>query len=650
MEGRLIQFTIVVLFLLFAVVSSFSDHNGSLLMILPLFLSPPHSSRLSSTDYFRRRLHKSNPQSSVAEMRLFDDLLISGYYTTRVWIGTPPQEFALIVDTGSTITYVPCSTCSHCGRHQDPNFLPELSSTYHPVKCNAGCICDNKRAQCLYKRQYAEMSSSSGVLAEDIISFGNESKLSSQRAIFGCENVETGDIYSQQADGIMGLGRGDFSIVDQLVAKGVIGNSFSLCYGGMDVGGGAMVLGQFSSPSDMVFSHSDPLRSPYYNIELKEILVAGKPLPLNPVIFNGKHGTVLDSGTTYAYLPEAAFLAFKDAGTKLQIIQELHSLKQVRGPDPSYNDICFAGAGSDVLQLSKFFPAVEMVFDSAQKLTLSPENYLFRHTKVSGAYCLGIFSNGKDPTTLLGGIIVRNILVSYDREHKKIGFLKTNCSELLKGLGAPPSVSSSGQSPDSIPEKELRIGRITFDMFLNMSYADLKPRINELRELIANEFHVNNSQIHLISSNREGNGSFIRWAINPSESSEFISNATATSIVSILSEHGIQLTDNFGNYELVDYKIESLATRYDITHFCSRPSPLRGTWWQQHQSAVIVAVIIMLLLGLSACQLWLIWRNRRGILDRYKPIDTATLEPELQLQPQQPNHNSLLDVSQASLP
>lgn len=46
------------------------------------------------------------------------DLLIKRYYTTRLWIGTPPQKFALIVDTGSTITYVPCSSCEQCGKHQ----------------------------------------------------------------------------------------------------------------------------------------------------------------------------------------------------------------------------------------------------------------------------------------------------------------------------------------------------------------------------------------------------------------------------------------------------------------------------------------------------------------------------------------------------
>ncbi|XP_021908155.1 aspartyl protease 37-like isoform X2 [Carica papaya] len=228
-------------------------------MVLPLFLSPPNSSRAISNHL---RLQRSDSRSlPEARMKLYDDLLLHGYYTTRLWIGTPPQKFALIVDTGSTVTYVPCSNCDQCGRHQDPKFQPDLSSTYKPVKCNIDCICDSDREQCVYERQYAEMSTSSGVLGQDIVSFGNQSELEPQRAVFGCENVETGDLYSQHADGIMGLGRGDLSIVDQLADKGVISDSFSLCYGGMDIGGGAMVLGDISAPSDMVFAHSDPDRS-----------------------------------------------------------------------------------------------------------------------------------------------------------------------------------------------------------------------------------------------------------------------------------------------------------------------------------------------------------------------------------------------------
>lgn len=132
-----------------------------------------------------------------------------------------------------------------------------MSSTYQSVKCDKSCPCDLKRQQCIYERRYAEMSSSFGLLGEDVISFGNLSELGPQRAVFGCEIAETGDLYSQRADGIMGLGRGDVSIVDQLVEKHVISDSFSLCYGGMDFGGGAMVLGGIKTPAHMVFTKSD---------------------------------------------------------------------------------------------------------------------------------------------------------------------------------------------------------------------------------------------------------------------------------------------------------------------------------------------------------------------------------------------------------
>ncbi|KAM7510441.1 hypothetical protein LguiB_009316 [Lonicera macranthoides] len=602
-------------------------------MFFPLFLYPaPNSSRSSSSASpggrnSRRYILRSDSHRPNARMALHDDLLLNGYYTTRLWIGSPPQKFALIVDTGSTVTYVPCSTCEQCGKHQDPKFQPELSSTYQPVKCNPSCNCDSDRVQCVYDRQYAEMSSSSGVLGEDIISFGSQSELSPQRAVFGCENVETGDLYSQHADGIMGLGRGDLSIVDQLVDRGVISDSFSLCYGGMDVGGGAMVLGGISPPADMVFSKSDPVRSPYYNIELKEIHVAGKALPLNPRVFDGKHGTVLDSGTTYAYLPEAVFVAFKDS-----IMKELHSLKKIRGPDPSYHDICFSGAGSDVSQLSKTFPTVDMVFGSGQKLSLSPENYLFRHSKVQGAYCLGIFQNGKDPTTLLGGIIVRNTFVMYDREHEKIGFWKTNCSDLWERLNVstapsplpsnrtnstmePPAFAPAGP-PQYVPPGEMKVGVITFSMSLNVKYSDLKPSITDLVQYMARELDVNASQVHVLDFKSKGNDSLIRWAISPAGSAEYISNTSAMSIITQLAENRVHLPETYGSYKFFDWNIEAQSKR---------------SWWQQYHYILIGAILVTLVLGLSVTGAWFVWKRRQQQSPiAYKPVDSVVPEQEMQ--------------------
>ncbi|KAK8686048.1 hypothetical protein V6N13_125075 [Hibiscus sabdariffa] len=611
-------------------------------MFFPLFPSPRNSSTIFS--YSSRRLLRSDSNSShpSARMRLYDDLLSRGYYTTQLWIGTPPQKFALIVDTGSTVTYVPCSSCENCGAHQDPKFQPELSKTYQPVKCSLDCDCDQDRVQCIYERQYAEMSVTSGILGEDVFSFGNLSELSPQRVVFGCETEETGDLYRQHADGIIGLGRGDLSIVDQLVYKGVISNSFSLCYGGMDVGGGAMVLGGISTPSDMIFSYSDPTRSPYYNIELKEIHVAGKKLALKPSIFDGKFGTVLDSGTTYAYLPEKVFAAFKDA-----IMKELHSLKQITGPVANYNDTCFSGASSAVSEISKKFPTVELVFGNKQKLVLSPENYLFRHSKVEGAYCLGIFQNGADPTTLLGGIIVRNTLVTYDRKHSKIGFWKTNCSKLWEKLhvtGAPspsqsqsPSPSRSSPSPSSssgkdnstfkippalapditptydLPE-EIEIGAISLDMALSVNYSYLRPRLVQLLEFMAKELEVNGSQVHLLDFSSEGNSSLVRWAIVPSRSATYISNVTALNIISRLAEHRVTIPEAFGNYRLVQWEVKPSLTQ---------------TWWQQHYLGALMSVIMLIIVGLLASGIWL-WRRRHQRFVPYQPVDGTAREHELQ--------------------
>ncbi|KAL6222645.1 hypothetical protein ACLB2K_006037 [Fragaria x ananassa] len=102
-------------------------------MVVPLYHSTPDSSSSSSPTTFNSRRHlqgSESPQRPNARMSLYDDLLRNGYYTTRLWIGTPPQMFALIVDTGNTVTYVPCASCQQYGRHQDPKFDPESSSTY----------------------------------------------------------------------------------------------------------------------------------------------------------------------------------------------------------------------------------------------------------------------------------------------------------------------------------------------------------------------------------------------------------------------------------------------------------------------------------------------------------------------------------------
>ena len=48
---------------------------------------------------------------------------------------------------------------------------------------------------------------------------------------FGCQAAETGEIFNQQADGIVGLSAAALSLPSQLAAQGAVAPEFTICYG-----------------------------------------------------------------------------------------------------------------------------------------------------------------------------------------------------------------------------------------------------------------------------------------------------------------------------------------------------------------------------------------------------------------------------------
>lgn len=369
-----------------------------------------------------------------------------GYFYASLYLGTPPKRFTVIVDTGSTMTYVPCAMCGNgCGpNHQDAAFDPHLSSSATMIgcdsqKCHCGtpaCTCSPAQ-QCSYTRSYAEHSSSSGILVEDVLTLHDG--MGGVPVVFGCETFESGEIYKQQADGLFGLGNSDSSLVKQLAMAGVIEDTFSLCFGVVQ-GDGALLLGD-SPALEEVSLQFTPLLSHakhpyYYNVQLDAILMNSQALPVPADVFaNTGYGTVLDSGTTFTYLPTSVFTSFV-ASVEAYALQ--HGLVRVPGPDALYNDICFGNAPgqADPEALASVFPELRLSFGGGLNLRLNPLSYLFVHTLNTGKYCLGVFDNG-NAGTLLGGITFRNVLVNYDRRNKRIGFGHASCREL--GLRYRPS-------------------------------------------------------------------------------------------------------------------------------------------------------------------------------------------------------------------
>ncbi|KAJ9521793.1 hypothetical protein QJQ45_024661 [Haematococcus lacustris] len=379
-----------------------------------------------------------------------------GYFYVTLGLGTPSKDYQLIIDTGSTITYVPCSDCRHCGgSHKHPPFDPAKSSTSTMLGCNTPkCNCGTPNCQCFqskcfYSRTYAERSSSEGFMLEDVMRFldvegsvASDSIAPEVRVVFGCEYTETGEIYRQVADGILGMGNNDNALQSQLVQRNVIADTFSLCFGYPH--GGTMLLGDVSltRASEMVWTPLKPgWQAHYYTITVQQLLVGGVAVASEPREYAQGYGSVLDSGTTFTYFPTRAFNSF--AALICKAAQD-KGLQTRPGADPQYNDICWKGAPHDITDLDSVFPRVELVMagmtaGTDSVLVLKPLQYLF--VLGTGSYCLGVFDNG-NAGTLLGGITVRNVLVQYDRRTNKAGFLPLDSCSDVSSLITPPPVQS----------------------------------------------------------------------------------------------------------------------------------------------------------------------------------------------------------------
>jgi hypothetical protein len=163
-------------------------------------------------------------------------------------------------------------------------------------------------------------------------------------------------------------------VVNQLVKAGVIDDVFSLCFG-MVEGDGVLLLGDAEVPGTIPLQYTPLLSSAshpfYYNVKMLSIAIDGQLLAVPQALFDQGYGTVLDSGTTFTYLPTPAFRLFSSAVEKYALGK---GLKKVAGPDPKYEDICFGEAPhhQDLEGLSKVFPSMELQFDQVRGGRMAP--------------------------------------------------------------------------------------------------------------------------------------------------------------------------------------------------------------------------------------------------------------------------------------
>ncbi|KAG4979912.1 hypothetical protein JHK85_033870 [Glycine max] len=394
----------------------------------------------------RRMLQSTNYVVDFPVKGTFDPSQVGLYYT-KVKLGTPPREFYVQIDTGSDVLWVSCGSCNGCpqtsGLQIQLNYFdPRSSSTSSLISCSdrrcrsgvqtSDATCSSQNNQCTYTFQYGDGSGTSGYYVSDLMHFagifeGTLTTNSSASVVFGCSILQTGDLTKSEraVDGIFGFGQQGMSVISQLSLQGIAPRVFSHCLKGDNSGGGVLVLGEIVEPnivySPLVQSQYVHLLEPHYNLNLQSISVNGQIVPIAPAVFatSNNRGTIVDSGTTLAYLAEEAYNPFVNAITAL-VPQSVRSVL-------SRGNQCYLITTSSNVDI---FPQVSLNFAGGASLVLRPQDYLMQQNYIGegSVWCIGFQRIPGQSITILGDLVLKDKIFVYDLAGQRIGWANYDCS------------------------------------------------------------------------------------------------------------------------------------------------------------------------------------------------------------------------------
>ncbi|XP_071284318.1 pepsin A-like [Agelaius tricolor] len=304
-------------------------------------------------------------------------------YFGTISIGTPPQEFTVVFDTGSSNLWVPSVFCSSPACRNHNRFNPAESSTF---------LSTNDTLFIAYGT-----GSMTGVLGYDTVDVAG---INVRNQIFGLAETEPGDFfYYTPFDGILGLAfpsiasSGATPVFDNMMMENLVDRNLFSVYLSRDDEGGSFVLFGAIDPYYTTRGISwIPLSAEtYWQISMESVSISG-----TPVACSSGCQAIVDTGTTLLAIP----------------IRALRTLMMRLGASSSGEISCEA---------IRNLPS--LIFHiNGKEFPVPPRAYVLR----SNGYCsLGL--QGMDVPTeegelwILGDVFIREYYVIFDRANNKVG-------------------------------------------------------------------------------------------------------------------------------------------------------------------------------------------------------------------------------------
>ncbi|OMO74698.1 Peptidase A1 [Corchorus capsularis] len=388
--------------------------------------SPSHDEILRQDQARADSIHSMLSRSSnIPKTKLQSKPGISpgaGKYQVSVGFGSPKTQLSLVFDVVSQLTWIQCQPCAgYCYDQNDPIFDPSKSSSYTYVSCPTG-ICNRVSSQgmrqgcssssiCLYGDTKSNTTYSIGYLSKETLTLTSSGVF--QGFLFGC-GQRNNLITDGGAAGILGLGRGWFSLVSQ--TANTYHKVFSYCLPSKAGSNGYLNFGDANLPSSIKFtpmsSSFDGTR--YYGLDMVDIGVGGERLSIDRSVFSNS-GTIIDSASLITRLPPAAY----------KRVRQAFLAKMTRYPTaPAMEPLgtCFDFSGYSSVSI----PTITMYFDGGVEMPIDARGILY-FNKVSQV-CVAISHTEDDnDVAIVGNFQQKGYEIVYDDANGRIGFAPGRC-------------------------------------------------------------------------------------------------------------------------------------------------------------------------------------------------------------------------------
>ncbi|XP_034258950.1 cathepsin E-like [Pantherophis guttatus] len=348
---------------------------------------------------FAQKYHPCFPSDILLSMRTAKEKLhnyMNAQYYGEVSIGTPPQKFYVILDTGSSDLWIPSIYCMSDACLTHNKFESFLSHSYQH---------GGQQFSLRYGTGHLM-----GIFSKDVVQISN---ISIEAQDFGESLLEPGKTFVfAHFDGVLGLAYPNLSVVDSvpvfdnmmkqnLVEEPVF--SFFLNRDGTKDGGELIFGGIDHSLYHGPIYWIPVSRKMYWQIPLENVKIQGQ-------IVACKNGceAIVDSGTSLITGP----------------LLDIKKLQAKIGAVPS-------SSGEFLVDCRRLSSLPSISFTIGQKeFTLTPKQYIIKETSGSEALCfsgfqsLDLISNG-GPLWILGDVFMSAFYSVFDRGHDRVGFAKS---------------------------------------------------------------------------------------------------------------------------------------------------------------------------------------------------------------------------------